>query len=346
MNRIKSIDDVMVILDRITDGFIVLDENFCYQYVNARIGELVQRDPQSLIGRNVWDEFPEAVGSLTYKAFQTAFREQRFISITDYYPPLDLWQENYIYPSPEGLSIFIRDVSEKKRLEKLIKDKERDQQFEIMISTLEAQEKERNYIGQELHDNVNQLLVASRLMLSVMRDNPDNMSQTMLVKSIDYIERAIAENRRISHGLITPDLKEDSLEEQLRMLVQNMLTQNGIDVIISISVDDEKMLDRHQKLALYRIAQEQCINILKHSHANQVVIELKLSDDICYLSISDNGKGVDLSEKTNGIGIRNMEARVSVFRGSLHVASYPGNGFILEVRMPVENGREMRVGGG
>ncbi|TAL48642.1 MAG: PAS domain S-box protein [Chitinophagaceae bacterium] len=110
------------IFERITDGFIALDKNFCYTYVNKKNGELVHRDPESLIGKNVWKEFPDAIGSATYQAFHESMKEQKYICNTDYYPQLDLWQENHIYPSPEGLSVFIRDVTERKRTEKEIAD--------------------------------------------------------------------------------------------------------------------------------------------------------------------------------------------------------------------------------
>ncbi|HXO77634.1 MAG TPA: PAS domain S-box protein, partial [Puia sp.] len=80
------------------------------------------RDPASLIGKWVWDVFPDAIGSPTYLAFNKAMEEQRNMTNTDYYAPLDLWQENHLYPSPDGLSVFIRNVTEEKRREKKITD--------------------------------------------------------------------------------------------------------------------------------------------------------------------------------------------------------------------------------
>jgi PAS domain S-box-containing protein len=112
--------ETLEIFERITDGFVALDKNFCYTYVNRKAGEITHRDPAALIGKNVWEEFPHAVESDTYKAFMTAWTEQRYVCNTDYYAPLDLWQENHIYPSPNGLSIFIRDVSGQKKSEKHI----------------------------------------------------------------------------------------------------------------------------------------------------------------------------------------------------------------------------------
>jgi PAS domain-containing protein/anti-sigma regulatory factor (Ser/Thr protein kinase) len=105
------------VFDRIGEAFLELDKNWNYIYANKRLGELVHRDPASLIGKNIWAEFPQAIGSATYQAFHQAMREQRYICHVDYYPPLNLWQENHIYPSPSGLSVFIRDISERKTAE-------------------------------------------------------------------------------------------------------------------------------------------------------------------------------------------------------------------------------------
>lgn len=120
----KQVDDKTVeireVFDRVTDGFIALDKEFKYTYVNKKIAAMTGRVPEQLIGRNVWEEFPDAVGTETYHAFVRAMENQEFIINTDYFEPLDLWQENHIYPSENGLSVFIRDVSEKKRAEREI----------------------------------------------------------------------------------------------------------------------------------------------------------------------------------------------------------------------------------
>lgn len=105
------------IFERITDGFIALDKNFRYTYVNKKIGELVHRDPASLLGRYIWDEFPDAIGTESQVAMEKAFREQQFVQLTEYYAPLDLWLTSYVYPSPNGLSVFIHDITAEKKAE-------------------------------------------------------------------------------------------------------------------------------------------------------------------------------------------------------------------------------------
>lgn len=105
------------ILDSITDGFISLDKNFNYTYVNRRIGEMTGMSPLWLMGKNMWVTFPEAVGSATYDAFHRAMESGQYTWNEDYYAPLNLWQENHIYPTPDGLSVFIRDITERKLAE-------------------------------------------------------------------------------------------------------------------------------------------------------------------------------------------------------------------------------------
>ena len=105
------------VFERVNDPFIALDRNGRFTYVNEKAGLLGKREPLSLIGRTIWEEFPELKGSALQRAFDEAMEKQEFRSYMGYYAPLDIWHEDFIYPSPEGLSVFIRDISEKKKAE-------------------------------------------------------------------------------------------------------------------------------------------------------------------------------------------------------------------------------------
>ncbi|HEY4485854.1 MAG TPA: PAS domain-containing protein, partial [Nitrospiria bacterium] len=105
------------ILERITDAFVALDANWRYTYVNRKAAEIFGRKPEDLIGKHIWTEFPEGVGQPFYHAYHKAMAEQVPIQIEEYYPPYDRWFENRIYPSPNGLSIYFQDITERKRAE-------------------------------------------------------------------------------------------------------------------------------------------------------------------------------------------------------------------------------------
>jgi len=105
------------ILESVSDAFVSLDTNWCYTYMNKKAGELFGRNPQEMIGKHIWTEFPEGVGQMFYQTYYKAVETQEFQFLEEYYPPYDLWFENRIYPSKEGLSIFFHDITNRKRAE-------------------------------------------------------------------------------------------------------------------------------------------------------------------------------------------------------------------------------------
>jgi PAS domain S-box-containing protein len=117
----KTNSQIADILDNITDGFIALDADHRYTHANKQVGKMLGIDPVKLIGKKIWDEFPDAVGSATYDAIEKAFNEKTYTCNEDYYAPLKLWQENRIYPSEHGISMFIRDITKSKQEEQHLK---------------------------------------------------------------------------------------------------------------------------------------------------------------------------------------------------------------------------------
>ena len=112
------------ILESVSDAFVSLDTNWCYTYMNKKAGEIFGRNPQEMIGKHIWTEFPEGVGQVFYHTYYKAVETQEFQFLEEYYPPYDLWFENRIYPSEEGLSIFFHDISDRKRAEIALNESE------------------------------------------------------------------------------------------------------------------------------------------------------------------------------------------------------------------------------
>lgn len=105
------------ILTSVTDGFAVLDREGIFRYANQALGTMVDRQAEDLIGRCVWEAFPKLVGSELERAVDTVMEQGVALSFQQYYPPTDIWVEVRLYPTAEGVSIFVSDVSERRKAE-------------------------------------------------------------------------------------------------------------------------------------------------------------------------------------------------------------------------------------
>ena len=226
------------------------------------------------------------------------------------------------------------DISKRKTMEQEIMRQKIQEQRKIARAIVKTQEKERNHLGQELHDNVNQILAATKMMLSAALSEPEHCAEVILA-SQSSIEKAIQENRKIAQGLVVPDFESIPLKEQLTHLADNMLKEAGIYVIMESSGFEEELLDDEQRLAIYRVAQEQFTNIIKHAAAGLVYILLSTTGDFFKMIIFDNGKGQAAGEKSTGIGLRNIRGRLGLLNGTSSIKASPGNGFTLEVVIPL-----------
>ena len=107
------------IYGRISDAFFALDEDWNFTYLNERAHELINPEGRTLVGKSIWDEFPEGMRKQFKPAYERAMYEQETVSFEEYYPePLDSWFEVRAYPSKTGLSVYFRDVTERKERER------------------------------------------------------------------------------------------------------------------------------------------------------------------------------------------------------------------------------------
>jgi PAS domain S-box-containing protein len=109
------------ILESIGDGFFNLDREHRVTYINERGARLIGKSREELLGRSLWESFPEAVGSGFNQAYQKTLTERVPTCVEEYYPPLHAWFEARAYPSQEGLSVFYQDVTERKRIEETLR---------------------------------------------------------------------------------------------------------------------------------------------------------------------------------------------------------------------------------
>ena len=114
--KIKT-TELQNIFSRITDAFIALDKNWNYTYLNSQAAELHGKSVEDLIGKNIWAENPDVLEEPFYDALQLANNTGLPQKLQLYYSKLDRWYEDLIYPSPDGISVYYHDITNKKKAE-------------------------------------------------------------------------------------------------------------------------------------------------------------------------------------------------------------------------------------
>ncbi|MDN3560402.1 bifunctional diguanylate cyclase/phosphodiesterase [Vreelandella neptunia] len=112
-------------LDSITDSFFTLDTEWRFTYVNREAERILKRHEGELLGQHIWQTFPGAVGSRFQKEYQRAASQQEAVHFEAFNPRLNSWLEVHVYPSPEGLAVYFRDINERKATEHQLKLLER-----------------------------------------------------------------------------------------------------------------------------------------------------------------------------------------------------------------------------
>lgn len=128
------------ILGSITEGFFSLDRDWRITYINRKAEQILQpltNNPEHMLGKNLWEVFPQAVGSAFEEQYRRAMNEQTHVSVEEFYPPLARWFSVDAYPSPEGLSLFFRDVTDRRDAEEALQ-KETARKTGILDSALDA----------------------------------------------------------------------------------------------------------------------------------------------------------------------------------------------------------------
>lgn len=104
------------VFDKMSDGLLILDANWRYVYVNKKAGALLQRDPDEIIGKVVWDEFPEAKSAF-FETYEKVLTTRTFHETEQYFKPFNAWYENRVYPIEQGIAVFFTDITHVKESE-------------------------------------------------------------------------------------------------------------------------------------------------------------------------------------------------------------------------------------
>ena len=232
--------------------------------------------------------------------------------------------------NPERLIGAMQDVTEHRSLQQELIDQKVKHTHEMAQCIINAHEAERKKLAEELHDNVNQLLGVVKLYVEHAQVDPPGKND-ILKKSAGYLDLVIREIRQLSKSLTPPTLSLNGLVASISDMISSIEQARKIRIDLDTIHFDETLLSSPKQLMTYRIIQEQLNNVLKHSHADHVSIQLSQSGGVVRLVINDNGVGFDSQQLKQGLGLNNIRSRLEIVHGNMHIESQPGGGCTLMV---------------
>ena len=205
-------------------------------------------------------------------------------------------------------------------------------------SVIEAGEKERQRIAQDLHDGVGQLMSATKMNLSAFENQmkfSNVKDRNSLEEIINLVDTSCKEVRYVSHSMMANVLLKNSLASALQSLI-DPLNNKGIEIHLFTEGIDEKM-DADLEIVLYQVIQECINNVIKHAKATNLDITILKDEKEISATVEDNGVGfkVDPLGISEGLGMQSIKARVDYLGGTVDFESTPGHGMLVAIHIPL-----------
>ena len=239
--------------------------------------------------------------------------------------------------------LLIRLSRQKARHQQLMRAKEAEvhrrelesvlagQEVKVVEALVEGQEHERKRLSQELHDTIGSMLATLKLQFESLTDLFDVSSSKQESKiefTNDLLDKTCLEVRRISHNLSSGMVSKVGFIAAVRQTAQSINSSGKIEVEFVSEVDDLN-LKGDAEVHLFRVVQELLSNAIKHSEATKLSVQINAHENEASIIIEDNGKGFDYDKalkEGKGMGLTNLNTRVSQLNGQLNIDSVAGRG--------------------
>jgi len=334
------------IINSIVDLIIVTDNNGKMKLINNATLKILGYEENELIGKNITVLFPniESDSDILNRVSQSGKNKNQnkeFVVNTKDNQQISVLISTSILKKGDDASLSLilvaRDVTEKNRIENQLEVERKGR----VVAIFEAQEEERLRLAGDLHDGLGQMLTG--IMYFVENNLTDNSNENSInQKNIEQlqiqIDSAIKETKSVSHNIIPMLLKDFGLVIAIKKLATQINSNNDFSININ-EFNFESRLDSRIEKILYRVCQEALNNILKHSHAKNVNIQLIKHEHSVVLLIDDDGVGfeiekVDLTSNFSGIGLISMKERVSALNGVFSISSEKNKGTEILIEIP------------
>ena len=339
-NADDEIKKLSLVAKETINGVIISDKDHNIVWVNHAFTKLCGYELEEVIGKNPMDVLtgPQVdMDVVNYVNVQNKLAVPFVFEIINYTKSkqtvLVRVQVQPLFDKNGNVEQFFSlqtDITKERELENNIELEKIIRQKEVTDAVFASQESERSEIGRELHDNVNQLLGATKLYIDMAKT--DEVSRELLLTNAStFTLNAIEEIRKLSKTLITPLIKEIGLADSIKDLTEEIMLVHPVRILYMPGEFNETGLSDKFKLNVFRIIQEQINNSLKHARAKTITISIRETDKYLFVAVSDDGIGFDTAKRKNGVGLTNIKSRCELYNGTVLLTSEAGKGTALSV---------------
>jgi len=312
------------VLERITDGFFIVDRNWKVIYLNRMAEIIAQRPRAEVIGKHLWKEYPELVSTTIYEKYNEAMSTNKPLVFEEYLPPLGAWYETYLYPGAEGLSIYFHDITEKRtakhKMEMTI------DQLKITTANLKRSNEDLEQFAavasHDLKEPLRTILLNLELLQRTSETTPSQNS---------HIDEAASAARRnlnlidalLSYALATPIENPFSLVDLNEVLELVMTNLHSSVVESDAKIEIAKLPSVFgSPILLMQMFQNIISNAVKFKSDLPPKIEISCKHELesFVIAVSDNGIGMPQASTTKIFNI---------FHRLHEHSNYPGTGIGL-----------------
>lgn len=226
---------------------------------------------------------------------------------------------------------------EKERIEQEKNLLQRDEEIRMMQALIRGEERERARLARELHDGIGGMIAAVQMHFSAAqhREDPDEREKGMQTIT-DMLEKTAREIRKTAHNLMPDVVLRHSFGEALQLFCNQVNAAGRLRLDLQVH-EQVPAVPKPVALSLYRIVQELVHNIIRHSGADEAVVQVRQQEGLLRIMIEDNGRGFETGEIPAGMGLHNLQSRVKALRGFISIESSKGTGttVCLEFDIPV-----------
>ncbi|MBB1150869.1 sensor histidine kinase [Myroides sp. NP-2] len=228
-----------------------------------------------------------------------------------------------------------KSMKQQKELYNLALEKEKQHaKIATLTALLDGQEQERSRLARDLHDGLGGLLSGTKIQLSTLNNKLAADNKAEMDKSMEHLDNAVDELRRVAHNLMPDLLIKYGLEEALKEYA-NRMSSDQLDIDVQF-LGYTHTLEQDKQLLVYRIIQELVNNALKHANPQQIIIQLVENEYSYMVTIEDDGCGFELNQvqQTQSAGLHNIQSRVQFLKGDLHIHSELNLGTSIDFQFP------------